>query len=135
LSFEKVPLRLKNMFPIICPASDRQYPKAALDFCILKLIKCAAMGTAQKPNPELSPIGRPRCPKCQMRMMTADISPGPEGFEHRTFECVKCDHTEKKILACDPLRSNAIGWLSGELGRDAVTHEVHNGQMIPKPAQ
>jgi hypothetical protein len=92
------------------------------------------MGTASKPNPEFLPIGRPRCPNCQMRMMTADISPGPEGFEHRTFECVKCDHTEKTIFACDPLRSNAIGWLSGELGRDAVTHEVQNGQLIPKPA-
>ena len=117
----------------MCPASDRQHAKAALDFWIKKLFERAAMGTVQKPNSELSPIGRPRCPRCQMRMLTADISPGPEGFEHRTFECRKCGHTEKKILACDPLKSNAIGWLSGELGHQAVTHEVHNGQLIPKP--
>jgi hypothetical protein len=69
-------------------------------------------------------------------MLMADISSGPEGFEHRTFECLKCGHTEKKISACDPLRSNAIGWLAGELGRrHAVTHEVRDGQMIPRPAK
>ena len=42
---------------------------------------------------------------------------------------------EGESYPSDPLRSNAIGWLSGELGRDAVTHEVHNGQSIPKPTQ
>ena len=69
-------------------------------------------------------------------MVTAAIEPGPEGFEHRSFECLKCGHTEKKILACDPLHSNALGWLSGELGRDgAVTHEVQDGRMIPRSAK
>jgi hypothetical protein len=52
-----------------------------------------------------------------MRMLTVDIQPGPEGFEHRTFECLKCGHSEKKILACDPLHSNAVDWLADELGR------------------
>jgi transposase len=33
-----------------------------------------------------------------MRMLTADISPGPEGFEHRTFECLNCGHTEQRIF-------------------------------------
>jgi hypothetical protein len=70
-----------------------------------------------------------------MRMLTVDISSSPEGFEHRTFECLKCGHTENKILACDPLKSDAIGWLSGELGRDAVTHEIHDGEMIPRAAK
>jgi hypothetical protein len=68
-------------------------------------------------------------------MLTVDISPGPEGFEHRTFECSKCGHSEKKILACDPLKSDAVGWLSGEPGRDTVTHETHDRRMIPKPAK
>jgi hypothetical protein len=77
------------------------------------------MGAAQKLDPELLPIGRPRCVKCQKRMVTTDVSPGPEGFEHRTFECLKCGHVDSKVLASDPLKSDAIGWLLGELGRDA----------------
>jgi hypothetical protein len=48
-------------------------------------------------------------------MIVADISPGPDGFEHRKFECRKCGHIESEVVACDPLRSDAIGWLSGEL--------------------
>jgi len=50
-------------------------------------------------------------------MITAAVSDGTEGFEHRTFKCVKCAHTDIKVMASDPLRSNAVGWLEGELGR------------------
>jgi hypothetical protein len=35
----------------------------------------------------------------------------------------------------DPLKSDALGWLSGELGQNAVTHEIRQGKMIPKPAK
>jgi hypothetical protein len=68
-------------------------------------------------------------------MVTADISAGPEGFERRTFECMKCGHAESIVIACDPLKSNAVGWLSGEPGRNAVTHEIHDRRMCPKPAE
>jgi hypothetical protein len=57
-------------------------------------------------------------------MVTTDVSLGPEGFEHRTFECLKCGHTNSKMIACDPLRSDAIGWLLGELGRDQIAREI-----------
>ena len=66
------------------------------------------------PDPELLPI-RPRCPKCHSRMLTLDVSPGPEGFERRTFGCSKCGHSEESVIACDPMRSNAVGWTLGEL--------------------
>ena len=69
-----------------------------------------------KPAPELlPPIKPPRCPRCQARMLTIDVSPGPDGFEHRTFECITCGHTQETVIACDPLRSNAVGWTKGEL--------------------
>ena len=72
----------------------------------------------RKPDPELLPIQRPRCPKCQMRMLTIGIEDdAPDGFENRTFECLRCHHTETKLLAADPLKTGALGWLSGELGR------------------
>jgi hypothetical protein len=93
------------------------------------------MGTAQRPNPELLPIGRPRCLKCNVRMITADVSAGPEGFERRTFECLKCGDTDSKVIPCDPLKSNAVGWLSGELGHSAVTHDIREGRMCPRPAK
>jgi hypothetical protein len=63
----------------------------------------------------LTAIARPRCTRCQTRMMLERVSPGPIGFEHRLFECPKCDHVEMSVIASDPLKSKAAGWLFGEL--------------------
>ncbi len=60
-------------------------------------------------------IQRIRCPKCKTRMRLARISPGPTGFELRTFDCSKCDHVEKVVIALDPMKSGDVGWLVGEL--------------------
>jgi hypothetical protein len=48
-------------------------------------------------------------------MITVAVSEGPTGFEHRTFECSKCGHSETRLLASDPLPSDAAGWADGEL--------------------
>jgi hypothetical protein len=72
----------------------------------------------QRPDPELLPIQRPRCPKCQLRMVTIAATPPDEkGFESRTFECVKCHHVERRSMAADPFKTSAAGWLAGELGK------------------
>ena len=71
----------------------------------------------RKPDPELLPIQRPRCPTCQIRMFSLGIVDGPEGYETRIFECLKCRHSEAKQYACDPLQTSVVGWLSGELGK------------------
>jgi hypothetical protein len=52
-----------------------------------------------------------------MRMITVAIASGPEGFERRTFKCPKCGHGETGMVASDPLRSDAAGWIAGELRR------------------
>jgi hypothetical protein len=67
------------------------------------------------PSPELTPIERPLCPHCTSRMMLARISPGPTGFEHRLFECPKCDSVQNEVIASDPMKSASVGWLAGEL--------------------
>jgi hypothetical protein len=84
-----------------------KFSTAALNFSI--------MTATRKPDPELLPIHRPRCPDCQTRMITVAIASGPDGFESRTFECRKCGHGETAILASDPLTSDAAGWIAGEL--------------------
>jgi hypothetical protein len=60
-------------------------------------------------------IQRLRCPKCQRRMMLARTSPGPTGFDLRTFDCSKCDYAEHIAIASDPMKSGNVGWLVGEL--------------------
>ena len=69
-----------------------------------------------RPEPSLLPIERPRCPKCRGRMMLARIMLGPPGFDLRSFECAKCDHAVTMAVATDPMQSDVMGWLDGELG-------------------
>jgi hypothetical protein len=58
---------------------------------------------------------RPMCPTCKHRMGLARISPGERGFELRSFECSTCHRLEKISIAVDPLKTDALGWLAGEL--------------------
>ncbi len=70
------------------------------------------MSSAQQ---SLTTIERPRCSRCQTRMMLERVSRGPIGFEHRLFECPKCNQVEINVIASDPFQSNRAGWLDGEL--------------------
>jgi transposase-like protein len=63
----------------------------------------------------ITALEHPRCPRCQRRMRLEDVSLGPKGYEHRSFECAKCDHAETRAVPSDPIKSNAVRWLAGEL--------------------
>jgi hypothetical protein len=39
-------------------------------------------------------------------MITGAVSDGPAGFEHHIFKCLKCAHTDRLVLASDPLKSD-----------------------------
>jgi hypothetical protein len=62
-------------------------------------------------------ILRPPCPKCQTMTMLARITPGPSGFDIRTFECPACDLVHQIVAAlADPMKSiETVGWFQGEL--------------------
>jgi hypothetical protein len=63
----------------------------------------------------LSNIERPRCPKCETRMLLSEVAPGPDGFDYRTFECQKCGQVHAISVSQDPMQSETRGWLAGEL--------------------
>jgi tRNA(Ile2) C34 agmatinyltransferase TiaS len=63
----------------------------------------------------ITALEHPRCPRCQRRMKLEDVSLGPEGFESRLFECFKCHHAERRAVPSDPIKSNVVRWLAGEL--------------------
>ena len=65
-------------------------------------------------DPELLRMGRPRCPDCRTRMITSALLEEPEGFERRTFECLKCGHAEQKIVVVGPIKSHTVAWSSGK---------------------
>jgi hypothetical protein len=63
-------------------------------------------------------ILRPLCPACQTRTMFARVTPGPVGFDIRTFECPTCNHVHQTVveLPIDPKKSiRTNGWLRGQL--------------------
>jgi hypothetical protein len=45
-----------------------------------------------RPEPSLIPVERPRCPRCQCRMMPTRTGQGANGSDLRTFECSQCEH-------------------------------------------
>jgi hypothetical protein len=71
-------------------------------------------GSHIRSEPSRLPIERPRCPKCQSRMMLAHIEPGPAHSDLRTFERLKCNHLHK-MLVDDPMKSDKAGWQNSGL--------------------
>ena len=64
----------------------------------------------------VSAIKRPKCPNChQNRMLLSKLEAGSSGSDYRTFECQKCGHIRRMVLSNDPMTSDLLGWLAGEL--------------------
>ena len=74
--------------------------------------------------PEFKPISaehiaaivRSACPNCHdRRMLLSKLEAGPSGFGYRTFECEKCGGIRRVVVPGDPMTSEMLGWLAGEL--------------------
>jgi hypothetical protein len=59
------------------------------------------------PDPSLTTIERPRCPKCEGQMMFTGMESGPPGFDIRTFACIACDYVEKVATG-----TKIMGWIN-----------------------
>jgi len=68
------------------------------------------------PSPHVSGIERPSCPKChQKRMLLSRLETKQSGYAYRTFECHKCGGVQTIVVSSDPMSSDALRWLAGEL--------------------
>jgi hypothetical protein len=57
------------------------------------------------------------CLMCAAEMVGVGATPARLGINARTFECLQCNRVEKVLEVADPIQSNVIGWLFGELRR------------------
>ncbi len=58
---------------------------------------------SHSPESSLTMIERPRCPKCEIRMMLVGVEPSVAGPDLGTFACPKCE-LAYKALAKDPMK-------------------------------
>ncbi len=65
---------------------------------------------------QIAAIERPCCPNCrQSRMLLSKLEQGPAGYDYQSFECQKCGRVQTVVVERDPLTSDALAWLAGEL--------------------
>jgi hypothetical protein len=60
-------------------------------------------------------LQQPHCPNCQSEMTLARIMPSRSNLDSRTFECARCNRTEKLVVAIDPINPYTLGWFLSEL--------------------
>jgi len=56
-----------------------------------------------------------RCLVCQSPMEVLRITAARAGFEHWTLRCTRCGRIDQVQMDTDPLKSEALGWIEGEL--------------------
>jgi RNase P subunit RPR2 len=56
-----------------------------------------------------------RCARCEAELVLVRKTPARLGFNSQAFECVRCGHVEKVLIASDTIESDVLGWLLGEL--------------------
>ena len=58
---------------------------------------------------------RRRCLVCQSQMEVQRVAAARAGLEHWTLRCISCVRMDQMQVSADPLVSEALGWIEGEL--------------------
>jgi hypothetical protein len=58
---------------------------------------------------------RRRCLVCQSPMEVQRVAAARAGLEHWTLRCISCGRIDQMQVSADPLVSEALGWIEGEL--------------------
>jgi len=76
----------------------------------------------------------PQCAACGSPMKLTVIEPSESGEDHRTFTCPRCKRVQRHLMDSSVTEARLEPTLSikGRHGH-AVTYEIHDGRMIPKP--
>ena len=75
----------------------------------------------------------PQCTACGSPMKRTAIEPGALGQDRRFFTCPHCRRVQRHLI--DSAVTDAWAEPQRVIKQCAVTYEIHNGCMIPKPAQ
>jgi hypothetical protein len=73
------------------------------------------MSELPKPTLPLRRTTHRHCSVCQSPMEIQHITEARAGFEHWTLRCARCGHIDQVQMSTDPLKSDASGWMTGEL--------------------
>ena len=73
------------------------------------------MSELPKPTSSLRRTTHRRCLVCQSSMEVQRLDEARMGFEHLTLRCTRCGHIDQVQMSTDPLKSDASGWMTGEL--------------------
>ena len=66
----------------------------------------------------LRQIERPRCARCQVRMMLTRVQPGPAGAD-LLFECSKCEQVHKMTVQ-NSMKSEKASWIRTHLSPSGI---------------
>jgi uncharacterized Zn finger protein len=70
---------------------------------------------SQQPTSPRRASASRRCPQCEAPAAIQRATPGRSGFEHLTLRCPNCGNISEAQVQTDPMKSTAVGWLSGDL--------------------
>lgn len=71
----------------------------------------------------------PQCTACGSPMKLTAIEPSAAGQDLRTFTCPECKRVQRHLI------ESAVTEAWAEPKRNAVTHDVRGGRLMPKPAK